>query len=106
MGWPVMKIAISGVGEFVLHASANIGSDNHQHYVAYWLMLEHSNQMIFQTWAGPHPDPLIQAGDHSFNLRIPLQTMGAAATSKITLADAQWPKSAIFSLAVSQYRGL
>ena len=25
MGWPVMKIGVTGVGEFVLHASANIG---------------------------------------------------------------------------------
>jgi hypothetical protein len=24
-GWPVMKVAVSGVGEFVLHANANIG---------------------------------------------------------------------------------
>src|SRR5271165_3400496 len=25
MGWPVMKVGVSGVGEFVLHANANIG---------------------------------------------------------------------------------
>ena len=104
MGWPVMKVAVSGVGEFVVHASANIGSDSHRHYVAYWLMLERANQMIFQTWAGLNPDPLVQAGDHFFTVRIPLRTMGVANATQITIADAQWPKSALFSLAVPQYR--
>ena len=73
MGWPVMKVGVSGVGEFVLHATANIGdqatfdesgrANSHRHYVAYWLMLERADQMIFQAWAGLHPDPLVQAGD-------------------------------------------
>ena len=50
MGWPVMKAGVSGVGEFVLHATANIGdqatfdqsgrANGHRPYVAYWLMLE------------------------------------------------------------------
>jgi hypothetical protein len=82
MGWPVMKLDLSGVGEFVLHATANIGdqatfdesgrANSHRHYVAYWLMLERADQMIFQAWADLDPDhPLVQAGDHFFDVRVP-----------------------------------
>jgi hypothetical protein len=116
MGWPVMKVGVSGVGEFVLHATANIGdqatfdengrADSHRHYLAYWLMLERGDQMIFQAWAGLHPDPLVQAGDNFLEVRVPLRTMGVADVreTKITIGDAQWPKSAIFSLEAQQYR--
>ena len=116
MGWPVMKVAVSGVGEFVLHTTANIGdqatfdetgrANSHRHYVAYWLMLERADQMIFEAWADLHPNPLIQAGDNVFDVRVPLRTMGIAdaRNTKITIGDAQWPKSALFSLAVQQYR--
>ena len=62
MGWPVMKVGVSGVGEFVLHATANIGdqatfdksgrANSHRPYVAYWLMLERADQMIFQVVRG------------------------------------------------------
>jgi hypothetical protein len=116
MGWPVMKVAVAGVGEFVLHATANIGdqatfdangrANSHRHYVAYWLMLERANQMIFQANAGLQPDPLMQAGEHFFDVRVPLMTMGVADArrTKIVIGDAQWPKSAIFSVEVPQYR--
>jgi hypothetical protein len=116
MGWPVMKVAVSGVGEFVLHANANIGdqatfdasgrANSHRYYVAYWLMLERADEMIFQAWAGLHPDPLVQAGDHFLDVRVPLRTMSVAEASrtKITISDAQWPKSALFSLEVRKYQ--
>jgi hypothetical protein len=116
MGWPVMKIGVSSVGEFVLHATANIGdqatfdgrgrANSHRPFVAYWLMLERAGQMIFQTWAGLQPDPLVQAGDHFLDVRVPLRTMGLtdARQAKISIADAQWPKSAIFSLEAQPYR--
>ena len=116
MGWPVMKVEVSGVGEFVLHATANIGyqatfdesgrANSHRHYVAYWLMLERADQMIFQAWAGLDPNPLVQTGDHFLDVRVPLQTMGVADArhTKIMIGDAQWPKSAIFSLEAKQYR--
>jgi len=121
MGWPVMKIDVtkvgaSGVDEFVLHANANIGdqatfdesgrANSHQHYVAYWLMLERAGQMIFQAWAGLQPDPLVRAGDHFLDLRVPLRTMGVADArhTRITIGDAQWPKSAMFTLEVQPYR--
>ena len=116
MGWPVMKVGVSGVGEFVLHATANIGdqatfdksgrANGHRHYVAYWLMLERAGQMIFQASAGLDPNPLVHTGEHFFDVRIPLRTMGVsdARPTKILIGDARWPKSAIFSLEVSQYR--
>jgi len=116
MAWPVMKVDVSGVGEFVLHATANIGdqatcdksgrANSHRPYVAYWLMLERADQMTFQAWAGLHPDPLVQAGDHFLEVRVPLRTMGVADArqTKIMIGDAQWPKSVIFSLEAQQYR--
>ncbi len=116
MGWPVMKVNVSGAGEFVLHATANIGdqatfdkngrANSHRPYVAYWLMLERKDKMIFQVWAGSHPDPLIQAGDHSLEVRVPLRTMGVADTrhTKIMIGDAEWPNSAVFSLEAHQYQ--
>jgi len=115
-GWPVMKAGVSGVGEFVLHASANIGdqatfdksgrANGHRHYVAYWLMLERANQMIFQAWADLLPNPLVQVGEHFFEVRVPLRTMGVADArhTRITIGDAEWPKSALFSLEAQQYR--
>jgi len=116
MGWPVMKVGVSGVGEFVLHATANIGdqatfdengrANSHRHYVAYWLMLERADRMLFQAWAGPEPHPLVQAGDHFLDVRVPLRAMGVvdARRTKITIGDAQWPKSALFSLEAQPYR--
>jgi hypothetical protein len=116
MGWPVLKVGVTGVGEFVLHANANIGDQatfdesgraaSHRHYVAYWLMLERGDQMIFQAWAGLHPDPLVQAGDHFFDVRVPLKTIGImdARPTKITIGDAAWPKSTLFSVEAQQYR--
>ena len=116
MGWPVMKIGVSGVGEFVLHATANIGdratfdktghANSNRHYVAYWLMLERANQMIFQSWAGMDPDPLIKTDGNALEVRVPLRTMGIAdaAPAKIVVGDAQWPKSAVFSVEAKQFR--
>ena len=116
MGWPVMKVEVSGVGEFVLHATANIGDQatfdhagramSHRHYVAYWLMLERGNHTLFQAWAGLQPNPLIQAGNHFFEVRVPLRAMGIADAihPRIVVGDAEWPKSAIFSLGAQPYR--
>jgi hypothetical protein len=116
MGWPTMKLGLSGVGEFVLHADANIGdqatfdekgrANSHRKYVAYWLMLAHADKMVFQAWADNDPNPLIHAGGNSLDVRVPLRTMGVtdAAHTKITIGDAAWPKSVIFSLEAQQYR--
>lgn len=116
MGWPVMKVNASGIGEFVLHAEADIGdqatfdengrANSHHHYVAYGLMLERDNKMLFQVWADSDPNPLIQAGDHSFEVRVPLKSMDIAepGQTKISIGDAQWPKSVVFSLEAQPYR--
>jgi len=116
MGWPVMKVGVSGIGEFVLRATANIGdqatfdesgrANSHRPHVAYWLMLERANQMIFQAWAGLQPHPLLQTGDNFLDVRVPLRAMGVtdARRTKIMIGDAQWPKSVIFSLEAQQYR--
>jgi hypothetical protein len=49
---------------------------------------------------------LVQAGDNFFDVRVPLRTMGVAdaVRTKITLGDAQWPKTVPYSLEVPQYR--
>jgi hypothetical protein len=49
---------------------------------------------------------LVQAGGNFLDVRVPLRTMGVADAShtKITIGDAQWPKSALFSLEAQQYR--
>jgi hypothetical protein len=116
MGWPTMKLGVSGMGEFVLRADANIGdqatfdekgrANSHRKYVAYWLMLERADKMVFQAWAGTNPNPLIHAGGNSLDVRVPLRTIGVtdAARTKIMIGDAAWPKSAIFSLEVQPYR--
>jgi hypothetical protein len=115
-GWPVMKIGVSGVAEFVLYDSADIGdqatfdktgrADSHRPFVAYSLRLERDHKPIFQASSGLNPDPLVRVADRFFDLRIPLRTMGVAdaTRTKITIGDAQWPKSALFSLQVQQYR--
>jgi hypothetical protein len=62
--------------------------------------------MIFQTWAGLQPDPLIQAGGNALEVGVPLRTMGVtgARHTKIMIGDAQWPKSALFSVDAQQYQ--
>jgi hypothetical protein len=69
-------------------------------------MLERADQMIFQATAGLNPNPLVQAGEHFFDVRVPLRTMGVADArrTKIVIGDAQWPKTTIFSIEVPQYR--
>jgi len=111
-----MKVAISGVGEFVLHASANIGdkatfdengrANSHFHFVTYALRLERNDQAIFQVFTDSNPEPLVQAGDHFFDVRVPLRTLGIANAkpTKIIIGDAQWPQSALFTVEVQPYR--
>jgi hypothetical protein len=101
---------------YVLHATANIGgratfdqsgrASSNFHFVSYWLMLERSDRMLFQTFAGLDPDPLIRAGGNSLEVRIPLRAMGIAGPThtKMVIGDAQWPKSAILTAEAQQYR--
>ncbi len=115
-GWPVMKIDVSSVGEFVLHASADIGdqatfdqngrANSHRPFVAYSEWLLRSDQTVFRVSAGMESNPLLKTGDHFFEVRIPLRTLNVtdARGAKITIGDAQWPKSALFTLNVPPYR--
>jgi hypothetical protein len=52
------------------------------------------------------PDPLIQVAGRFFEVRVPLRTLGIAdpRQKKITIGDAAWPKSALFTLEAQQYR--
>jgi hypothetical protein len=116
-GWPMMmKVALTGVGEFLLRVAADVGdqatfdksgrANSHRAYVAYSQRLFQGDQTIFEATAGLDPSPLVLVGDRSFEVRIPLRTMGVTdvARTKITIGDAQWPKSAVFSVAAQQYR--
>lgn len=94
----------------MLHATATLGDDgrfdeigrvnSHRPYVASWLMQERTNQTIFEAWPGLHPDPVVQAGDHFLDIRVPLRTIGVsdARQTKITIGDSRCPKSAILSM--------
>ena len=115
-GWPVMKIGVAGGAEFVLYDSADIGdqatfdksgrADSHRPFVAYSLRLERGGQPVFQVTAGLDPAPLVRVADRFFDVRVPLRTMGVtdASRTKITIGDAQWPNSALFSLQLQEYR--
>ena len=116
MGWPVMKVDVSGLGDFVLDAGANIGdqatfdktghADSHRPFVAYSLRLDRGQHTLFNATAALHPNPLVEVQDHSFEVRVPLVAMGISDSSrvKMTLGDAQWPKSAVFSFPVPRFQ--
>ena len=115
-GWPVMKISIAGQGDFVLNGTANIGdratfdangkANSHFPFISYWMRLEKNDRVIFNAEAGLRADPLIHVDDRFLDMRIPLRTLGidGASPAKIVIGDAQWPKTAIFSLTAVRYR--
>jgi hypothetical protein len=49
---------------------------------------------------------VVHAENNFLDVRVPMPTIGVADArpAKITIGDAQWPKSAIFSREVPQYR--
>lgn len=111
-----MRVGVSGAGEFVLYASADIGdqatfdengrANSHRHFVTYSLRLERGGKPIFQARADLHPNPLVHAGEHFFEVRVPLRTMGVVdgGQTKIVIGDARWPKTALFNFEAPQYR--
>jgi hypothetical protein len=120
MGWPVMKVGVSGVGEFLLRIQAvsadwatfdqNGRANSHRPYAAYSVHLDHGRdrgeQTIFEASTGLDPNPLVLVGARAFEVRVPLRTMGVtdAGGTKISIGDAQWPKTAVFSIDAKQYR--
>lgn len=114
-GWPVMKIGIAGAGDFVLFDSVNVGdqatfdqsgkANSHRAYASYLMRLEHNDREIFTTWADLETNRLIEVSGRNFEIRIPLRLMGITdvRAAKITIGDAQWPKSVFFSATVARY---
>jgi hypothetical protein len=114
-GWPVLKIAASVAGEFVLYDTVNVGdqatfdengrANSHRAFAAYMIRLERGGREVFSASADLDPSPLLAVSGRNYEIRIPLATMGIidSRTSKIMLGDAQWPKSAIVSFSVERY---
>ncbi len=114
-GWPVLKIDTSDAGEFVLFDAVNVGdqatfdehgkANSHRPYAAYAIRLEHKDQEVFSASADLHPSPLLEVAGRDYDIRIPLATMGImdSRATRMTVGDAQWPKSAVVSIAVPRY---
>lgn len=114
-GWPVMKIDTSDAGEFVLFDQVNVGdqatfgpngrANSHRAYAAYMIRLERNDKEVFSASADLNPSPLVEVTGRDYDIRIPLATMGItdSRATKITLGDAQWPKSAVLSFSAQRY---
>jgi hypothetical protein len=114
-GWPVLKIDTSEAGEFVLYDAVNIGdqatfdqhgkANSHRPFAAYSIRLEHKDHEVFSASADLHPSPLLEVAGRDYEVRIPLRTMGIldSRATRITIGDAQWPKSAVLSFAAQKY---
>ncbi len=114
-GWPVLKIDTSDAGEFVLFDAVNVGdqatfdargqANSHRAFVAYMIRLERKDHEVFTTSADSNPSPLLDVAGRDYDIRIPLATMGItdSRATKMTIGDAQWPKSAVVSIAVQRY---
>jgi hypothetical protein len=115
-GWPNMRIDVAGAGEFLLFPVISIGdhatfgkdgrANSHRPFSSYMIRLEHNDQAIFSASSDDLiPSSLIAVSDHSFDLRIPLATMGItdSRSLNIVIGDASWPQSAIMSFAVAKF---
>ncbi len=114
-GWPVLKIDTSDVGEFLLYDTVNIGdqatfdsngrANSHRPFAAYMIRLERNDREVFSATAGLSPSPLVEVAGRDYDIRIPLPTMGIidSRATRMTIGDAQWPKSAVVSIPVQRY---
>jgi hypothetical protein len=114
-GWPILKIGVSGAGEFVLNDAVNIGgqttvdehgrANGHRYYAAYMIRLEGNDHEVFSTSTDLDPSPLLQVAGRDYDIRIPLATMGIrdSRATGITIGDAYWPKSVVLSFAAQRY---
>jgi hypothetical protein len=114
-GWPVLKIDTADAGEFVLYDAVNVGdqatfdaegrANSHRPFAAYSIRLERKGHEVFSASADLHPCPLIEVAGRDYDIRVPLATMGImdSRATKMTIGDAQWPKSAVVSIAVQRY---
>ncbi len=113
--WPVLKIDTSDAGEFVLYDAVNIGdqatfdehgkANSHRPYAAYMIRLEHNDHEVFSAAADLNPSTLLKVAGRDYDIRIPLAAMGImdSRATRMTIGDAQWPKSAVVSIAVQRY---
>jgi len=114
-GWQNLKIDTSDAGEFVLFDAVNVGdqatfdasgrANSHRPFAAYMIRLERNRKEVFSASADLRPSPLLDVAGRDYDIRIPLATMGIVGShaTKMTIGDAQWPKSAVVSTAVQKY---
>jgi hypothetical protein len=114
-GWPVLKIDTSDAGEFVLYDAVNVGDQatfdkqgkatSHRAFAAYMIRLERKDKEVFSASADMDRSPLIEVAGRNYDIRIPLAAMGItdSRATKMTIGDAQWPKSVVLSFAVQRY---
>lgn len=114
-GWPVLKIVTSDAGEFVLYDAVNVGdqatfdergkANSHRAFAAYMIRMERDHHEVFSASADLKPSPLLTVSGRDYDIRIPLATMGIVNSSatRMTVGDAQWPTSAVLSVAVQKY---
>ena len=114
-GWPVVKIDTSDAGEFVLYDAVNVGdqatfdargrANSHRPFAAYSIRLARKGREVFSASADLHPSPSIEVAGRNYDIRIPLGTMGIvdSRATRMTIGDAQWPRSAVLNIAVKRY---
>ncbi len=114
-GWPHLKIDTSDAGEFLLLDVVNVGdqatfdkdgkANSHRASAAYMIRLEQKDREVFSTSADLNPSPLLDVTGRDYDIRIPLATMGImdSHATRMTVGDAQWPKSVWVSFAVQRY---
>jgi hypothetical protein len=80
-------------------------ASSHRPYAAYSIRLERNHQEVFSASADLQPSPLIGVSGRDYDIRIPLRAMGITDShaARMTVGDAQWPKSAVVSFAVPRY---
>jgi hypothetical protein len=115
LGWPVLKVDTSDAGEFVLNETVNVGdqatfdsngrANSHRAYAAYMVRLEHGDKEVLSAAADLHSSPLVTVKGRDYDVRIPLVAMGIidSRATKMTIGDAQWPRSAVLSMVVPRY---
>jgi hypothetical protein len=80
-------------------------ANSHRAFAAYMIRLERKDKEVFSATADMDPNPLLQVAGRDYDIRIPLATMGIvdSRATRMTVGDAQWPKSAVLSIAALRY---
>jgi hypothetical protein len=85
-GWPNLRIAVSGAGDFVLYDTVNVGdqatfdkqgkANSHRAFAAYMIRLERNGREVLSSTAGLEPSPLLTVAGRDYDIRLPLVAMG------------------------------